>query len=319
MKIKKLNQLEYRPHHGEEKKIMQILYQSKEPVLIKIKNFTGKFSVEYFEKNIQGTTKYSTFDNYRLGSHHAGDFSTVMSQIKKNMPHRIFCQCISREQSARIERHIPLWQKIPYRPRFFNDLLKVTYFFGGKGSETGIHFDREHCCLLHLCLGGKKELLLFTEAQSEHLYKIPYVGDSLIDFSEPLSTLYKTFPRLKQAEGYKIVMEKGDMLFLPKNCWHYTRYLDAASSATYSFYPQKILQFYGCLTGWFYQGYKTEAGIFGISHWSIFKKFSRHYAFSTGTIKFFLKIIETVSFVFLLPTFSMLGRVFYHLKLKQRK
>lgn len=129
------------------------------------------------------------------------NFQEVISQIKNNKPYRIFGQLLSRDESAKIEYYVPLWQKIPQRPRFFNEILKVIYFFGGKGAHTEMHFDREHCCNLHLCLSGTKQVLLFTHDQSDFIYKLPFVGNSLIDFGYPLETIENDFPRVKQFYG----------------------------------------------------------------------------------------------------------------------
>lgn len=303
-------------HYGEEEKIQQLIYTSKEPLLIKIKNFTDQFSLDYFEKHIHASTTYRIVENDRLMSLQEGDFSTIISQIKKNKPYRIFGHLLSIPESVEIEKHVPLWQKIPLRPRYFNRNFKVAYFFGGKGAHSYMHFDREHCCNLHLCLSGKKELLLFTENQSDCIYKLPFISNSLIDFSQPLNTLHKDFPRLNQAEGYNVFLEKGDMLFMPKNCWHYTKYLDAASSATYAFYPKKILHWYGYFTGYFFLGYSGLLGL-QISEWPLVKKFSQSYAVSTGSKKYFFKLIEAVAFVFLLPIISLGSLIL--LKLKPRR
>ena len=181
MKIKKIQTLLYR--YGDEEKIKQILYKAKKPLLIKIHNFTDQFSISYFEKYINTPTTYSTFENNQCIDHQPGDFATVLSQIKNNQPLRIFAQRLPIQESTHLEKHVPLWQTILFRPRYFNEALKVSYFFGGKGAHTPIHFDREHCHNLHLCLSGKKELLLFTEEQSDHIYKVPFIGDSFINFS----------------------------------------------------------------------------------------------------------------------------------------
>lgn len=175
-----------------------------------------------------------------------------------------------------------------------------------------MHFDREHCCNLHLCLSGKKRLLLFTEDQSEYIYKLPYVGDSLIEFGYPWDDLCHQFPRLNQAEGYDVTLGPGEMLFLPKNCWHYTTYLEASAAATYVFYPKKLFQFYGYFTGYFFIGYKAS-GI-KIANWLLFKKFSEHYALAEGRRKSLFKMIEAISYVFLLPIISLATKISFLLK-----
>ncbi|WP_392538384.1 cupin-like domain-containing protein [Legionella sp. 227] len=310
MKIKKIQEVEY--EYGQEEYIKHLIYRSKEPILIKIKNFTDKFSIDYFENLLEGIITYDTYENNSWKSYDSGPFTTVMSQIKNNMPYRIFGQTFPLHSKA-IERHVPLWQKIPLRPRYFNKKLKVIYFFGGRGAHTEIHFDREHCCNLHLCLSGKKQLLLFTEDQSHFIYKLPFVGDSLVEFGQPWDLLSKQFPRLNQAEGYDITLERGDMIFLPKNCWHYTTYLEASAAATYIFYPRKFYQFYGYFTGYFFMGYKSPNG-FKICDWPLFEKFSRNYALAEGKKKYLFKIIEILSYIVLLPTISILTKISFTLK-----
>jgi hypothetical protein len=307
MRIKQITEINYQ--YGQEDQIILLLYNAKEPILLKINNFTNEFSLNYFEKHINAKTSYSRFENDQFVEQHTGDFATTISDIKKNKPYRIFAQFLHREESMEIEKHVPLWQMLPFRPKYFLNNAKVVYFFGGKGSQTGMHFDREQCCLLHLCLSGKKRVLLVTEEQSDLIYKVPFISDSLIDFSQPLDELRNQFPRINQAEGYDVLLEKGDMLFMPKNCWHYTSYLDAAASATYAFYPKKILQIYGYFTGYFYFGYIGPSG-FGIAHWPIVKKFSEHYARATGKKKQLLKLIESIAFIIMLPIVSIGYRIF---------
>lgn len=302
MNLKKIREVIY--HYGEEDKIKALLYHSKEPLLIKIKDFTDKFSLDYFAASIKATTQYTAFEDNHAPTYHRDDFATVLSHIINNRPYRIFGHYLTRQQSAEIESHVPLWQTIPLRPRFLAEFFKVTYFFGGKGSHTAMHFDREHCCNLHLCLSGTKQLLLFTKDQSDNLYKLPFIGDTLVDFSEPINLLSQLFPRLNQAEGYDVILEKGDMLFMPRNCWHFTRYLGASSAATYVFYPHKLLHIYGFFTGCFFLGYNHHTG-FALFKKPIIRKIEQHYALATGKTKLIFKCIEAISYLFLLPLVSI--------------
>lgn len=309
MKFKEIEIIEY--SYGDEARIQRILNKSKVPLLIKIKDFPEKFTIEYFEQQRKIMTHYSTYANAQCVAHQAGDLNFVLSEIKQNKPYRIFGQFFSQDFSWEIERYVPLWQKIPLRPRYFRKNIKTTYFFGGEGTHTDIHFDREQCSNLHLCLSGTKELLLFTENQSDYLYKMPYIGDSMIDFGQPLEDIYKQYPRIKQAEAYRVLIKTGDMLFMPRNCWHFTKYLTPSAAASYIFYPHKFLQFYGFFTGHFFLGYKESTG-FRMAEWPYFQKFSTCYALATGTTKFCLKIIEKISYVVLLPVVSI-SNFFAHL------
>ncbi|KTC92120.1 cupin-like domain-containing protein [Legionella cincinnatiensis] len=289
MKVKKIKELDY--SYGDEQSLIQVLYKSKEPLLIKIKNFPDRFNLDYFIERFNQKITYSIFENDIYVGNKESDLYTVLLAIKDNNPYRVFGVVLPRKDSALIEYHIPLWQKIPLRPRFFKKDFKVGYYFGGKGAHTEMHYDREHCCNLHVCLSGKKEVLLFTQDQSDNIYKLPFISDSWIDFGYPLDLVSKDFKKLEQAEGYQVLMEKGDMLFLPRNCWHYTTYHEASSAATYVFYPHKFFHFYGYFTGHFFLGYKVNSEI---SEWPWFKSFNKHYVFASGIKKYYLKAVEKI-------------------------
>lgn len=317
MRQKKIKALTY--NYGEEKALQNILFKAKEPILIHINGFPNRFTIDYFIKNNNGLINYSVFDNYRYVEEKSGDLAEILEEIKNNKPYRIFGQYFTREYSFLIEKYVPLWQTIPFRPRFYKALLKVAYFFGGRGAATENHIDREHSCNLHLCMNGKKQVLLFTKDQSDYLYKVPYIGDSLIDFSQPIEQLQKKYPRLKDATVYNVILNPGDMIFMPRNCWHYTRYLDASTSATFVFYTNKFWQFYGHFTGYFFLGYKWHIASLNISEWALFKKFSLVYAMSTGWKKSVLKCIENISYIFLLPLISIGAIVSYKIRQLTRK
>lgn len=313
MIFKKIPELVY--EYGQEQEIIKILNKSKEPILIKIKEFTSQFDLDYFAAHMSCMTTYDTYENSQKTAHESGDFYYVLSEIKKNKPHRIFGQIVSPEINSEIEEHVPLWKTIPRRPRFFNKWINIVYFFGGKGSHTEMHFDREHCCIMHLCLCGQKKFLLFTEDQNEHLYKTPFVGDTLVDFGLPREELEKKFPKLQKAEGYEVTLAQGDMLFMPRNCWHFTTYLDASAAASYVFYPKKFFQFYGYVTGYFYMALlERNRGGIGLYGLPLFNKFRVAYAQAEGKKKFWLKCIERTLFVILLPILSLYTKIAFKLR-----
>ncbi|RUR05119.1 hypothetical protein [Legionella sp. km772] len=95
MKIKEIPVVEY--EYGQEKRIMRILNKSQVPVLIKIKNFTDQFNLDYFATHVSGLTTYDTYENSKKKAHESGEFLNVLSEIKQNKPHRIFGQIVSPE------------------------------------------------------------------------------------------------------------------------------------------------------------------------------------------------------------------------------
>src|SRR4051794_3847262 len=118
MHLKKIKTLIY--NYGEEKSLKEILFKAKEPLLIRIKEFPNTFNIDYFIKKYHGLTNYSVFDNYRFVGEKSGDLQETLEEIKNNKPYRIFGLLLAREDSSIIEKYVPLWQTIPFNPRFYN-------------------------------------------------------------------------------------------------------------------------------------------------------------------------------------------------------
>ncbi|MFX5522434.1 cupin-like domain-containing protein, partial [Acinetobacter baumannii] len=38
---------------------------------------------------------------------------------------------------------------------------------------------------------------------------------------------YNAFPALKKANGYEVILEPGDTLFMPAGYWHHMEYIDS--------------------------------------------------------------------------------------------
>lgn len=54
--------------------------------------------------------------------------------------------------------------------------------------------------------------------------------------------VYRQYPTLKYAEGYEILMEHGDALFMPSTYWNFNRYLEAGFSMTLRSLPSYLSQ-----------------------------------------------------------------------------
>lgn len=102
-------------------------------------------------------------------------------------------------------------------------------FFGGKGSETFLHFDIDMPHIFHTHFNGGKHILLFDYKWKERLYKIPYATYALEDY-DISNPDFEKFPALKGVEGIECYLEHGDTLFMPTGWWHYMKYLDGSFS-----------------------------------------------------------------------------------------
>jgi hypothetical protein len=105
-------------------------------------------------------------------------------------------------------------------------------FVGGQGSITHMHFDIDLSHIIHTQFVGRKRVLLFPYTEQFKLYRKPFEVLSIADFSnyyDPEKTKLDTaqFPAVEFAEGYDMVLEHGDTLFMPGGYWHHMEYLES--------------------------------------------------------------------------------------------
>jgi hypothetical protein len=105
-------------------------------------------------------------------------------------------------------------------------------FVGGQGSITHMHFDIDMSHILHTQFAGRKRVLLFPFEEQKKLYRKPWEVLSLVDFSHYADTEkskvdYESFPALRNARGYEVVLEPGDTLFMPAGYWHHMEYIES--------------------------------------------------------------------------------------------
>lgn len=104
-------------------------------------------------------------------------------------------------------------------------------FVGGASSITHMHFDIDLSHILHTQFVGRKRVLLFPYEEQHKLYRKPFEVLSLADFSNYHLNNgkpdYNQFPAIKKANGYEVILEHGDTLFMPAGYWHHMEYLDS--------------------------------------------------------------------------------------------
>ena len=100
-------------------------------------------------------------------------------------------------------------------------------WFGPRGTTTPLHRD-DHPILFGQ-IHGRKHVRLIAPSEESRLY----VHDrwySAVDLEEPD---YERFPLFRGVRVFDIVVEPGDMLFLPPGWWHWVRSLDVSITATF--------------------------------------------------------------------------------------
>jgi hypothetical protein len=105
-------------------------------------------------------------------------------------------------------------------------------FVGGKGSVTHMHFDMDLSHIFHTQFIGRKRVLLFPFEEQHKIYRKPWEVLSLVNFEhyfdkEGNKLEPEKYPAVKLANGYEVILEHGDTLFMPAGYWHHMEYLDS--------------------------------------------------------------------------------------------
>lgn len=100
----------------------------------------------------------------------------------------------------------------------------VYTFFGCKGSTTPLHYDIDMGYVLHTAMQGRRRVRLFAPDQSTALYRHPFTVRSYVNLDRPDLDEH---PALTFAQGFEVVLEPGQTLFMPAGYWHEFHYLDA--------------------------------------------------------------------------------------------
>ena len=101
-------------------------------------------------------------------------------------------------------------------------------FVGGQGSVTHMHFDIDMSHILHTQFAGKKRVLLFPYEEQYKLYRKPWEVLSLANYAGYSKSFdYENFPAVKKANGYEVILEHGDTLYMPAGFWHHMEYIES--------------------------------------------------------------------------------------------
>lgn len=111
-------------------------------------------------------------------------------------------------------------------------------FLGGKGAKVQMHFDIDMADILLCHFGGAKRIMLFSPEQTKYIYRVPFSFSSLnkIDYDNPD---YKTYPALKNLQGYVTELNHGDIIYIPSGYWHYIFYDDISFSMALRAFPRE--------------------------------------------------------------------------------
>lgn len=125
----------------------------------------------------------------------------------------------------------PLLNDIEIFPDYLDSTLQQTrifFWFGPEGTITPLHHDP--CNVLLAQVYGKKRVRLISPNQKHLLYNQIEVY-SEVDLLEPD---YEKYPRFKEVEVIDVILEPGEVIFLPVGWWHHVESLDIAISVSFT-------------------------------------------------------------------------------------
>lgn len=213
-------------------------YNTRTPLVIKdlAKSWPAyeKWGWDYFKEKV-GNQEVGIYNNIK---------SDAYTPINKADDYVKFGQYIDMIRNGPAEWRIFLFNIFSHAPELAKDFTWPSHmmkgfvkrapmlFTGGKGAVTHMHFDIDLSHIIHTQFIGKKRVLLFPYEQQHLLYRKPFEVLSMADYSnyyDPEKTKIdlNKFPALNYAEGYDLILEHGDTLFMPAGYWHHMEYLES--------------------------------------------------------------------------------------------
>jgi hypothetical protein len=106
------------------------------------------------------------------------------------------------------------------------DATDTRLWIGSAGTRSLLHSDLKQN--LFAQIWGRKAAVLVPFADSRAVYPC---SDNIVNSAvDPDELDLERFPRLRNATVYRAIVEPGDVLYIPRGCWHHLRSLDSSIS-----------------------------------------------------------------------------------------
>ncbi|GAB2717418.1 hypothetical protein GCM10027089_46920 [Nocardia thraciensis] len=134
----------------------------------------------------------------------------------------------------------PLAAQLPHRVgRRTQSSVASSVWVGQAGNLTPLHNDPWHGLLIQLY--GRKRVRLFDPDEYRNVYgRVPRrASDMYTELpAEDFDPSLDDYPRLRNASSYDVVLEPGDILYIPMFWWHQVESLDPAVSYVARYNPR---------------------------------------------------------------------------------
>ena len=128
----------------------------------------------------------------------------------------------------------PLSEDMGYLDKFLTRDVAAPHgmpWIGPAGTMTSLHHDLTNNFIAQLV--GRKRLVVLPAAEVGRLYNDRHVFSRITDLDSPDIDL-TLYPRLVGAKLYEVMLEPGEILFMPLAWWHQVKSLDFSVTVTYT-------------------------------------------------------------------------------------
>ncbi|MGB3534886.1 MAG: cupin-like domain-containing protein [Microcoleaceae cyanobacterium] len=105
---------------------------------------------------------------------------------------------------------------------------RIFFWFGPEGTITPLHHDPVNLMLAQVM--GRKKIKLFPPQQTPFLYNQVGVFSKV----DPENSDPVKYPLFKQAKPIEVILEPGEVIFIPVGWWHHVRSLDLSISISFT-------------------------------------------------------------------------------------
>jgi ribosomal protein L16 Arg81 hydroxylase len=104
-------------------------------------------------------------------------------------------------------------------------------WIGPAGTLTSLHHDLTNNFIAQIV--GRKRIKLVPAAEVGKMYNDQHVFSAISDLEDPGLDLSR-YPRLAGLRVYDVLLEPGEILFVPFGWWHQVRSLDFSVTITFT-------------------------------------------------------------------------------------
>jgi hypothetical protein len=105
---------------------------------------------------------------------------------------------------------------------------RIFFWFGPAGTVTPLHHDPVNLMLAQVV--GRKRIKLFPPQQTPFLYNQVGVFSKV----DPEHPNLEKYPLFQQAKPIEVILEPGEVIFIPVGWWHHVKSLDLSISVSFT-------------------------------------------------------------------------------------